>query len=65
MKITIEGMACQNCVKHVQEALSEIGMSNISIDLAEGIAIADGIATPEEVRSVIEETGYSVIGIEP
>ncbi len=66
MKITIEGMMCEHCVKHVIEALSEInGLSNIKVNLQEGIATVDGYADTETICTAIDDAGYGVISIEP
>lgn len=66
MKITIEGMMCQHCVNHVIEALEGIeGLSNIKVDLAEGVATADGNVDTEIIHAAIDEAGYDVIAIEP
>ena len=66
MKITIEGMMCQHCVQHVIEALEDInGLTNIKVNLQDGIATADGNVDSETIHAAIDEAGYDVISIEP
>lgn len=65
--IHVEGMGCQNCVKHVREALEGLdGVSGAEVSLDSNTAI---ITTTKEVTdsaitSAIEEAGYDVAGIE-
>lgn len=40
--ITIEGMSCQNCVKHVTNALNDIkGVTNVKVNLENKQAFVD------------------------
>lgn len=60
MKTTIKvsGMTCQNCVKHVKEAITSLeGASEVSVDLASGTATFTGI-DPERAISAVNEEGY-------
>ena len=66
MKTTlkIEGMMCQHCQKHVQEALSAMnGVTAVSVDLDGGKA--DGEASrdipTEEFAKVIADAGYKLV----
>lgn len=66
-KILIEGMTCQNCVKHAREALEELeGVKSVNVDL-EGknavVELTNDIAD-EDFKAAIEEVGYEVVGIE-
>lgn len=60
MKLIVEGMTCQNCVRHVREALESIpGATDVSVNLQSGEVEVSGV----EVRAVIEavvEQGYQV-----
>lgn len=66
-KISIEGMSCGHCVKHVKEALSELnGVINVDVNLASKTAV---IETSEDVKDedlkfAVDDAGYEVIGIE-
>ncbi|MCG9894238.1 MAG: heavy-metal-associated domain-containing protein [Fimbriimonadaceae bacterium] len=60
MKTTIKvsGMTCQNCVKHVKEAIDSLeGASEVSVDLASGTATFTGIDSERAIAAVNEE-GY-------
>ena len=60
--IKIKGMSCQHCVSSVKEALERIEtISDVNVDLENGSANYSGDADPDEVRSVIEDTGFEVV----
>lgn len=64
--ITIEGMSCEHCVRHVTEALKELsGVENVEVNLSTGRAIIDtkGEVLDSSIRSAVEEVGYNVTGI--
>ncbi|HHW30277.1 MAG TPA: heavy-metal-associated domain-containing protein [Clostridiaceae bacterium] len=66
-KILIEGMSCSHCVKHVEEALREIGgVTSVKVDLKSKNAIVDLAheIEDEKFRTVIDDAGYEVTGIE-
>jgi copper chaperone len=63
-KILIEGMSCGHCVKHATEALKELGLENVKVDLATKTAVAEGNVSDAEIKAAIEEVGYEVVGIE-
>lgn len=66
-KVLIEGMSCQNCVRHVTEALSELeGISSVEVKLEEKLALIELLDTvkDEEIIAAVEEVGYEVLGIE-
>jgi copper chaperone len=65
-ELKIGGMSCQNCVKHVKEALLAIpGVEEAQVSLEEGRGSAthDGVDA-ETLVAAIEEEGYEaeVIG---
>ena len=65
MIITIEGMMCQHCVKHVKDALEKIsGAADVTVDLESGKASLTGNIDAEAVRNAIEDAGYNVTAIE-
>lgn len=60
MKTTLKvtGMTCQNCVKHVREALENLpGAQNVNVDLAAGRAVVEGVDPDAAIEAVVEE-GY-------
>ena len=63
----VEGMMCNNCAKHVREALEKVaGVSNAEVDLAAKTAtvtLAADVADDILKNAVIEED-YEVTGIE-
>ena len=63
----VEGMMCQNCARHVREALENIpGVSNVNVDLsAKTVSVtADGSVEDSAFRSAVEEAGYDFNGID-
>lgn len=66
-KVLIEGMSCQNCVRHVGEALNEIdGISNVEIKLEDKAALLDAETNDldQAIKFALDEAGYEVVGIE-
>lgn len=63
-KIYIEGMSCEHCVKRVKKALEAAGAKglHVSVGLAEGEFKPE--ISDEDLRNIIEDTGYEVIRIE-
>lgn len=65
-ELSVEGMMCQNCVKHVTRALESIpGASQVNVDLETQKAT---VCVPESVndntvKDAITEAGYEVIEI--
>lgn len=57
----VEGMMCQNCVKHVQKALDEIGVkARVSLDDHTAIIEDACGVTDEAIRKAIVDAGYKV-----
>jgi len=66
-KIFIEGMSCQHCVRHVEEALKELnGVSDVSVSLEGKYAIVQLAeqVSDAQIKEAIEEAGYEIIKIE-
>ena len=61
-KVFIEGMSCQNCVRHVKEALMDVeGVTSVvDVNLVGGFAIVIGDFKDEKIKSTLEEEGYKV-----
>ena len=60
---TISGMTCENCRRHVTEALASLpGARDVSVDLASGRAIvrSDRRLPEDAVRAALDEAGYSL-----
>lgn len=65
-ELSIKGMMCQNCVKHVTHALKSIpGSAQVHVDLEDKKATVDVPAsvTDEMLKAAISEAGYEVTGI--
>ena len=63
--ILVEGMSCAHCVKHVNEALIELGAKDVEVNLQDKIATAEISLeiTDEAIKLAIEDAGYEVVGI--
>ncbi|TLQ19175.1 heavy-metal-associated domain-containing protein [Lentilactobacillus parafarraginis] len=62
-KVTIEGMRCNNCVKHVTEHLSQ-KVSNVKVDLASKTATFEGNTTVDELNATLADTRFKITGIQ-
>lgn len=61
--INVTGMTCQNCVRHVTQALSALpGVRSVSVDLQAGSARleADRDLPLTELRAALDEAGYEL-----
>lgn len=65
-KIMIEGMSCGHCVKHVKEALTELGGQSVDVSLEKKLATAEfgDAVTDDAIKFAVEDAGYDVVGIE-
>lgn len=65
--ITIEGMMCQHCVKHVTNALTALpGAAQVEVSLENNRATLEvpESVTDEMIKNVIVEAGYEVTGLQ-
>ena len=61
--IRVTGMTCQNCVRHVSQALSSLpGVRSAEVDLAAGSARLDTERElpAQELRAALDEAGYEL-----
>lgn len=61
--INVTGMTCQNCVRHVTEALAALpGVRSVSVDLQSASAhLEAGREIPAtELRAALDEAGYEL-----
>jgi copper chaperone len=64
-RIIIEGMQCENCVKHIKEAIRELeDVVLVEVNLEDGIAEVETEVEDTVLKEVIEEAGYDVVDIE-
>jgi copper ion binding protein len=62
--LTIEGMSCEHCVRHVTEALKGVsGVSSADVDLKKKSAeVEHGESVSlDALRAAVEEAGYEVV----
>lgn len=66
-KLFIEGMSCNHCVAHVEEALKEVdGIQSVQVNLEEKSAVIELAhdVEDEQLRDVIDDAGYELTKIE-
>lgn len=57
--LKVEGMMCNHCRAHVQEALENVeGAKNVSVDLGSGMARVEGVTDVEALIAAVESCGY-------
>lgn len=64
--VSIDGMTCGNCQKHVTEALREVdGVKSAVVDLAKKNAVveSDTVVSDDALKRAVSEAGYTVTGI--
>lgn len=62
--IRVDGMSCNNCVKHVSEALSEIpGVEHVEVSLEKAGATIQSSQDIdiEVIRTALDEAGYDLV----
>ena len=65
-ELSIEGMMCQNCVRHVEKALKAVdGVEDVVVSLEDKKATvtASENVTEAILESAVTEEGYKVVGI--
>lgn len=64
--IRIEGMTCQHCQQHVQQALEAVpGVKHVQVSLESGSAQVDAglLVSNAKLARAIQEAGYTAIEI--
>ena len=62
-RISVAGMTCQNCERHVSAALSELpGVGSVAVDLASGVVQieSDRQIPNTELEKALDEAGYTL-----
>ena len=61
-ELTVGGMHCDNCVRHVQDALAEIPGVSATVDLDSAVATVTHPATVpvQALLDAVDEAGYEV-----
>ena len=63
-KVIVEGMMCQNCVKHVSKALNGLPGVTAVVDLDSKTATVTGDVSDDAIRAAVAEAGYEVSSIQ-
>jgi copper chaperone len=61
INLTVSGMTCGACVKHVEKAINSIaGVQKVEVDLASGAVKVEGDVSQhvKEIIAALEEDGY-------
>jgi Cu2+-exporting ATPase len=61
--INVTGMTCQNCVRHVREALEALpGVRSAEVDLGSGRVEleAERVLSEQELTAALDEAGYAL-----
>jgi copper chaperone CopZ len=61
INLTVSGMTCGACVKHVEKAINSIaGVQKVEVDLASGTVKVEGNVSQhvKEMIAALEEDGY-------
>ncbi len=61
--ISVQGMTCENCVRHVTQALQELpGVTGVEVALASGSATVQSDRPLEraELAHALDEAGYTL-----
>ena len=61
INLTVSGMTCGSCVKHVEKAISSIaGVERVEVDIASGAVKVEGNVSQKvnEIIAALEEDGY-------
>ena len=61
-QLTVSGMTCDHCVRHVTDAISKVaGVHSVNVKLTEGIAVIESYASLDlqSVKDAVVAAGYS------
>ena len=62
--LKISGMTCQNCVRHVKEAISEVsGVTSVDVSLENASAkvSSDSDLDRGALKTAVQEAGYAIV----
>lgn len=66
-KILVDGMKCENCAKHVKEALVGVdGITSVDVNLNDKFVIVETSSdvSDETIKLAVNTEKYNVVGIE-
>ncbi len=63
--IYVQGMSCENCRKHVHQALISLdGVESLEVDLASGrvnMSLSKNGPSDAQIKSALENAGYQML----
>jgi uncharacterized membrane protein YraQ (UPF0718 family)/copper chaperone CopZ len=61
----IDGMMCAHCQSRVEKGLATVaGVTSVTVDLGRKVALVEGTAPAEAIKSKVQELGYDYVGEE-
>ena len=63
IRLSIDGMSCENCVRHVREALESLeGVVRVAVSLEKGEAELEATVEliADEIKDALDEEGYDL-----
>ena len=63
--LDIKGMMCENCVKHVKEAIESCGIDNVDVSLKNNNAtfMSHGKVNIGKIKKAVKTAGYEIINV--
>ena len=63
--LDIKGMMCENCVKHVREAIESCGIDNVDVSLKNNNAtfMSHGKVNIGKIKKAVKTAGYEIINV--
>ena len=58
--IQVKGMSCHHCQVAVKEALEELGLTEVKVNLESGQVTYQGQAEWEALRAAIDDAGFEL-----
>lgn len=60
--LNVDGMTCQNCVRHVREALANVPgvqSADVSLEDKRAVVTTDGTVQAQKLVEAVDEEGYT------
>lgn len=61
IELSIKGMMCEHCVKHVKEALEKVSgvtRAEVSLEKKNAVVSTNGTVSKETLTNAVKEAGY-------
>lgn len=60
-KISVRGMSCEHCAASVKGALEGLGLQNVQVDLASGVAsFGETDMAKDKIAAAIDDIGFEL-----